>query len=154
MNQLQTSLFNTGLKVFEDLGFMLPTSELDPEQAAAEFCSAVSVHFDGPVRGTLLVSINGDFLPVLTSNMLGEEDVPSDLQQKDALKELANVICGNLLPQIAGPTAVFDIGEPQIQASEDLPDEDLSLTAQQSIGLENGRAELLLYLPEGIRFEE
>jgi CheY-specific phosphatase CheX len=148
MNQLQTSLFNAGLKVFEDLGFMLPTSELDPEQAAAEFRSAVSVSFSGPVRGTLLVAISGDILPILASNMLGEEEAPSDLQQKDALKELANVICGNLMPQIAGPTAVFNLGEPQIRASENVPDGDLPLIAQQSIGLENGRAELMLYLSE------
>lgn len=148
MKQLQTSLFNAGLKVFEDLGFMLPTSELDPEQATAEFRSAVSVTFTGPVKGTLLVTISGDILPTLASNMLGEDEVPSDLQQKDALKELANVICGNLLPEIGGPTAVFDLGEPQIRASENLPDGNLPLTAQQSIGLENGRAELLLYLSQ------
>ena len=154
MNQLQTSLFNVGLKVFEDLGFMLPTSELDSEQAAAEFHSAVSVNFRGPVAGTLVVAISGDVLPILTSNMLGEEEVPSDLQQKDALKELANVICGNLLPQIAGPAAVFEIAEPEIQASENVPDGGLPLTAQQSIGLENGRAELLLYLSKGPHWQE
>ena len=154
MNELQTSLFNAGLKVFEDLGFMLPTSELDPEQAAAAFHSAVSVHFRGPVRGTLLVAISGNILPTLASNMLGEEESPSDWQQKDALKELANVICGNLLPQIAGPRAVFDLGEPQIRTSEDVPNGDLPLTARQSIGLENGRAELLLYLSEGSCLQE
>jgi CheY-specific phosphatase CheX len=149
MNQLQTSLFRAGLRVFEDLGFMLPTSELDSEQAAAGFHSAVSVNFSGPMRGALLVAINGDILPVLASNMLGENDAPSVLQQEDALKEVANVICGNLLPMIAGPAAVFDLGEPQLRASEDAPDRNLPLAAKQAIGLENGRADLLLFLSEG-----
>jgi CheY-specific phosphatase CheX len=146
MNQLQTSLFRAGLRVFEDLGFMLPTLELDSEQAAAGFHSAVSVNFRGPMKGTLLVSINGDILPTLASNMLGEDEFPSALQQEDALKELANVICGNLLPMIAGPAAVFDLSEPQLRASGDVPDQNLPIAAKNSIGLEKGRADLLLFL--------
>ena len=149
MNRIQTGLFSTGLRVFEDLGFMLPTMELDREQAAATFHSAVSIDFKGPVRGTLLVVINGDILPGLASNMLGEDDAPSALRQEDALKELANVICGNLLPLIADPAAVFDVGEPKVQPSEIASDWNLPLSAKQAIGLEKGRAELLLFLSEG-----
>jgi len=149
MNQLQTSLYKAGLRVFEDLGFMLPSSELDPEQAAATFHSAATVSFNGPVKGMLLVSINGNILPALASNMLGEDEAPSKLQQEDALKELANVICGNLLPLIAGPAAVFDIGEPRLRASDNAPELNLPVIAQQAIGLEKGRAELLLYMSEG-----
>jgi CheY-specific phosphatase CheX len=149
MNQLQTSLFRAGVRVFEDLGFMLPTSDLNSEQAAAPFHSAVSINFSGPMRGTLLLAINGDILPALTSNMLGEDDAPAARQQEDALKELANVICGNLLPLIAGPAAVFNVGEPQLRTSENATDRKLPITAEQAIGLENGRAELLLFLSEG-----
>jgi CheY-specific phosphatase CheX len=149
MNQLQTCLFKAGLRVFEDLGFMLPTSELDPEQEDAAFHSAASIGFSGPMRGRLVVAINGDILPTLVSNMLGEDGAPSALQQEDALKELANVICGNLLPLIAGPAAVFDLEEPQVRAGEDSQDRNLPITAKQAIGLENGRADLLLFLSEG-----
>ena len=148
MNRIQTGLYRAGLRVFEDLGFMLPTLELDREQAAATFHSAVSIDFNGPVRGRLLVVINGDILPALASNMLGEDNAPSALRQEDALKELVNVICGNLLPLIAGSAAVFDVGEPKAQPSENAPDPNLPIAARQAIGLERGRAELLLFLSE------
>ena len=55
----------------------------------------------------------------LTENMLGldegEAEISSD-DQADALKETINVICGNLLPAIAGKDAVFDIQPPEILA--------------------------------------
>jgi CheY-specific phosphatase CheX len=149
MNKLQTNLFKAGLKVFEDMGFMLPNSELDSEQARAEFHSAVSIEFNGPMKGKLILTINGDILPALTSNMLGEEEAPSALQQEDALKELANVICGNLLPLIAGPTALFQLGEPRLRSIHEDLNGNLQAVAQQAIGLENGRAELSLFLSEG-----
>lgn len=149
MNRLQTNLFNVGLRVFEDLGFMLPTAELNSEQANATFQAGVSINFFGPLNGTLVLQLNGDILPILAANMLGEDEPPPLPQQHDALKELANVICGNLVPLISSTEAVFDLGGPEIR---DIPFEidadGPAAAAQQTIGLENGAAELWLFLSE------
>jgi hypothetical protein len=51
--------------------------------------------------------------------MLGADDgsaLPAD-EQHDALRELINVICGNLLPMIGGGTAEFNIQTPFIPAA-------------------------------------
>jgi CheY-specific phosphatase CheX len=149
MNRLQTSLFKVGLRVFEDLGFMLPTAELNSEQSNAAFQAGVSIGFFGPINGTLVLQLNGDILPILAANMLGEDEPPPLLQQHDALKELANVICGNLVPLISGTEAVFDLGEPQIRNVRfEIDTESPAAAAQQSIGLENGNAELWLFFSE------
>ncbi len=154
MNPLQTSLFKVGLRVFEDLGFMLPTAELDDEQANAAFEAAVSVDFCGPMKGTMLLALSGCVLSDLAANMLGE-DIPATLsQQHDALKEVANVICGNLLPHIGGPAAVFELGQPRIRDVQEIGGHSLrQAAAQQAIGLESGRADLFVFL-EGLSPQE
>jgi hypothetical protein len=149
MDRLQTSLFKTGLKVFEDLGFMLPTLNLNSEQVNAAFQSGVSIHFLGPLMGDFVLEISGGVLPVLAANMLGEDEPPPLSQQQDALKELANVICGNLLPLIAGSEAVFDLGAPQIRNAPIDKNASQAAAAHQPIGLECGKAELWLFFPEG-----
>jgi CheY-specific phosphatase CheX len=149
MNPLQTSLYKAGLRVFEDLGFLLPTADLNPEQANAAFQIGVSIDFCGYLRGTLVLQLNGEILPVLAANMLGEDEPPPLPLQRDALKEFANVICGNLVPLLSNSEAVFDLGEPRIQ---DVPFEidtkHSAAVAQQTIGLENGNAVLWLFLEE------
>ena len=51
--------------------------------------------------------------------MLGE-DGPLELsEQYDAVCELANIVCGNVLPLIAGERAVFDLAQPRVIATMD-----------------------------------
>lgn len=155
MNRLQTSLFNVSLRVFEDLGFLLPSPVLNEEQEETELGAAVAVEFTGPAKGTLLLSISGQVLSTLASNMLGEDVPPPEPQLQDALREVANVICGNLLPDIAGPEAVFDIGAPRVGKLQDLQSKIQGrLAARQAIGLEDGRADIQLFLSEDSLWQE
>jgi chemotaxis protein CheY-P-specific phosphatase CheC len=74
------------------------------------------------LQGDLLLIISDAAMPELASNMLGmdEEETPPEDQQRDAVKETLNVICGNLLPKIGGVEAVFDIQAPEILEAEAL----------------------------------
>ena len=57
----------------------------------------------------------------LTANMLGLDDdceISVD-EQQDAFKEMLNVICGNLLPAIAGDQREFNIGPPAILSEDE-----------------------------------
>ena len=96
MNNLPAEqLYNVSAQIFEDLGFLLPTPELEDSQLAAPIDATVDVAFYGPFAGTLRVALCGGLLPMLAANMLGtDEDLPL-AQQLDSLGEIGNVICGS-----------------------------------------------------------
>jgi chemotaxis protein CheY-P-specific phosphatase CheC len=139
--RLETELYKAATLTFEEMGFLLPTSEIDEQQLNAQVEAMVSVEFKGPFSGTLLVRVCGGLLPILAANMLGEEDAPPKSLQYDALGEIANVICGNMLPSIAGSKDFFHVGAPKMTESIDL----LPI-AQVQVGLGLGRADLLLFI--------
>jgi len=80
-----------------------------------------SVEFSGFFSGRMVVRISSSIIPELASNMLGmaDDDEISTEAQQDAFKELANVICGNVLPAIAGDQVEFSIGAPQLLSAQD-----------------------------------
>ena len=139
--KLETKLYKAATLTFEELGFLLPTPEIDEQQLNAQFEAAVSVNFEGPFSGKLLVRVCGGLLPIIATNMLGEEDVPSKNLQYDALGEIANVICGNMLPEIAGSNHIFHVSAPEI--ADDI---DLTPMAEVQVGLGIGRADLHLFV--------
>ena len=155
MSRFQTDLFNVSLQVFEDLGFLLPSTILNEEQKRATLDAGVTVEFSGPANGMVLLAVSGQVLSALAANMLGEDLPPPELQQQDALREVANVICGNLLPHIGGPDAVFDIRPPQIGDPRHLRDRiQGQLAAEQLIGVEEGQAKIQLFLQDGTSSQE
>ena len=139
--KLETELYKAATLTFEELGFLLPTPEIDEQQLNARVEASVSIDFEGPFSGHLLVRICGGLLPILAANMLGEEGTPSKNLQYDALGEIANVICGNMLPGIAGSKDVFHVDPPKMAESPDLPP-----VAEVQVGLGPGRADLLLFV--------
>jgi CheY-specific phosphatase CheX len=148
-NPLNSALFKAACGVFEELTFMLASRELDEVQSAAPFDLAGAVEFQGPMNGTLLVGLYGPLIASIAGNMLGEMELPTEDQQKDAMKELTNILCGNLMPQLAGNEAVFKIGVPRVLDSSELQKEIQGGTQSDlQIGLEQGRVALYLILPQ------
>lgn len=80
----------------------------------------VRVDFSGPFGGGMELSLPAPALVELAVNMLGAEDGEelSPEQQHDALKELINVVCGNLLPILAGHTEEFNLRPPYMVGGE------------------------------------
>lgn len=104
-------------ETLEQLAFIFSFPEEADSTAILESeITGAQVAFSGPRQGELLLVVSSSVLPELAANMLGLEDgeVVLEDQQKDALKEVVNVICGNLLPHIGGVDAVFDIQPPAI----------------------------------------
>ena len=147
-SNLEKELYKTAVMTFEELSFMLPTPELEEQQRDAPVEAAVSVEFWGPVNGKLVLKICGGLLSTLAINMLGEEELPTEQLQRDALGEIANVICGNVLPAIAGSKDIFKLSAPQTVDSADSPDGDSaeSTVAEAHIGIDEGRADVLLFM--------
>jgi CheY-specific phosphatase CheX len=143
----ESALCQTAIQIFEELGFMLPTMELDELQRSAQADASVSVDFKGGCSGRLIISITGDLLPDLAANMLGESEMVSEQEQRDALGEMANVICGNLLPKLFGTDAVFQLASPVFSAAPTRPDQtNGNPAAVARIGLEQGQAQLTLFI--------
>ncbi len=150
---LEKALYRAAALTFEELGFMLPSPDLEQEQLDARPKIAVTVKFQGYFKGEIIVLLCGELLPVMASNMLGEASSPSAEQQHDALREVANVICGNMLPLIAGTKPVFDVNLPLVITDlAMLPS--IQPVASAQLGIENGRAEMRLYIDNPRALEE
>lgn len=142
------ALYRAAALTFEELGFMFPSQDLDPLQKFAPVDGVASVDFEGPCSGRLVVRLAGGVLPVLTANMMGELEAPSEKLQDDAIGEIANIICGNLLPSLAGVKQVFHLDPPITRPPRDAvaPVAGLTPEAEVQIGLEEGRADILLFI--------
>ncbi len=146
-------------EAFETTAFMFVLEEEQggpPPQAEA---AVAAVRFDGPLCGTLVVAAAAGMLPELAGNMLGlaEDDAPpSSEQQHDAFKELANVICGNLLPCIAGKEAVFDVEAPRLVEKDerDAVTTSREPAAQLHMDLDCGWANLAVHLCQAAADDE
>lgn len=114
-------LMEVASQTLEQLAFIFSfPDDMDTDAIWDEAATGCHVTYNGPSQGDLLLIISNAAMPELASNMLGmdEEEAPPVDQQKDALKEALNVICGNLLPKIGGTEAVFDIQAPEILEAE------------------------------------
>ncbi len=148
--RIQTALYQATVSTFESMGFLLPTRELDEKQLNAPAEAIVYVDFHGPVSGRLYLRTFGDLLPTLTANMMGSMEAPSAPLQQDALGELANVICGHIVSQLADPTAAYKLDSPAFLSILSAGhQESKSPEVQIQLGVENGRAVVELLINEG-----
>ncbi len=107
-------LERVGREVLETMAFMFVMPGMESEEEKGPY-STVLVEFSGHAKGLLVLQMPDEILPELAANMLGDDEAePEPGQQMDALGELANVICGNLLAEMAGPEPVFDLVSPVI----------------------------------------
>lgn len=147
-NQL---LSEVGEEIFESLAFMLVMPGMDDDEPApAGPRVAATVDFSGPFGGAVAVAVGEEMLGELATNMLGmdETEPPNADQQQDALKELLNVVCGNLLPKLGGADAVFDVHPPELTEAGQLPDawQGQGPAGRCELPLDTGSAELVLFV--------
>ncbi len=99
-----------------------------------------TVTFDGAHRGALSIEFPARLLPTLAANVLGEEEVPDEATQRDALGELANIVCGNVLPAIDAH-GKYSLGSPLVGVGALPPaDPDAVRVARADLQIEGERA--------------
>jgi CheY-specific phosphatase CheX len=145
---IDTTLPEIAEQTLGDLAFilMMPSEESPP--SIVNGVTAI-IRFRGPFSGFLKLTVDAGMLPILAANMLGLEDGQSATldRQYDALRELTNVLCGNLLPAVAGAAAEFDFHPPAILAQgadADIP-EGLSRVTSARLALDAGAIEITLF---------
>lgn len=135
---------------FESMAFMFPMEEQDA-MPALDAPAIAAVTFTGPFAGRVTLEVSSEMLPELARNMLGLDDEiePSLDQQHDALKEILNVICGNVLPELAGRKAEFAVNAPTVLDGLDADGDMGRLAASADIALDSGQARIRLYVDAG-----
>lgn len=140
-------------QVLETMAFamVMPRPE-SPDAPVPESEPAVcaTVRFDGAATGTLSLTVPRAAVNELSANMLSQDDA-TEQQRLDAIGELANIICGNVLPTLLGQSAVFNLARPQVLAVglDPAPDADLATVAPTTatrLDLEQGWAQVQLTL--------
>jgi len=118
MNQVwQAALGSAVRDVLEQQCFMLPAEP--PGTDTDESRIVLEVDFSGTRRGVLRLSLPNSMIEPIALAMLGE-DGPLPLQdQYDAVCELANIVCGNVLPLVVGERAVCELACPRVIATRD-----------------------------------
>lgn len=114
---LQATLESAATSTFEDLAFLSVVPWPDDDAGIPPLTYAVRVRFGGMIAGHVDVALAGDVLPEVASNMLGTSRA-AEAMQFDALGELANVICGNTVPVLAGWAAEFPLEAPMPIAAD------------------------------------
>ena len=80
---------------------MYPVPELKDVQKNLALEAAAEVKYRGDFTGKLVIETRGGLFSAIAANMLSI-DIPSSQQKKDALGEIANIICGNVVPSLGG----------------------------------------------------
>lgn len=142
--------------IFEELALVCADMQLSVRQSEAPVDVAMNVSFTGPLTGSLILRATSDILPAIADNMLGTNDSTSHTVLTDALGELANVLCGNLLPLVGGAEAVFVLSAPMVhqhngQSLGKSQLRHLTPSARASIGIDDGRVVAQLMLSESSR---
>lgn len=115
------ALAETSMKIFEEAAFALIDTMDSGEERPVEERLVAGVQFSGPRTGELMMSIPSSLAAVFAENMLGADPGDPEANSKgvDAMKELLNMICGNLLPVLFGTDMEFKIEAPGIRSIEE-----------------------------------
>jgi CheY-specific phosphatase CheX len=101
--------------ILSDMAFIF-VSEPDSEVIAPGYTLQARIRYQGTHRGMLQLRCDGRFAAILAGNLLGVDsaDAAAEQQRLDALKELMNVVCGNLVTTLYGTEALFELTIPEI----------------------------------------
>jgi len=152
--QIREALAQVGVETFEKLAFMFAFLEDGEPVEQIEDGVSADVVFSGPFAGRVTMNISAALLPELAANMLGlDDEAEVTLEQRyDALKETLNVVCGNLLPAIAGRDPIFNMEMPRVLSQDEMPEPEA--VSRVRLEFDEGECEIAIYveggIPEGI----
>lgn len=107
------------IQTFEEMAFLFLSGDDPGDPGPDAVVAEVRFTLEGStVAGACTLRASPSLLAPLAANMLGmdESDALEPAAREDALKEAANVVCGHVLPHIAGSGAVWNVETPRIIA--------------------------------------
>jgi CheY-specific phosphatase CheX len=145
---LNQELYELTLESLEKLFFLFPTLDFGEEQKRAPFEAGSQMDFVGSYQGKMFIFLYGNLLQKLATAMLESSEGLLSSALQDVLNEWNNILCGNILPFVAGTEALFKMSPPVLATLADLPSSDSSLKNISTVlvPLETGRIEIQLWL--------
>lgn len=119
---LQEFMKEAAYSTFEITCYMFPVEESELEDMGIDTCVNESdmvtsvVTFRGAAEGAMFISANEDLYHALAVNMLGENSAESE-ERDAALCEIANIVCGNIVPFFAHDDEICKIHPPEISGT-------------------------------------
>lgn len=143
-------MYSTAAETFEMMCYMFPLEEfeVDDTEDMKESDSVVSVvTFDGASRGGMILRASRDLVDAIADNMLGSDDATEE-QKHGALCEIANIICGNVVPAFSDGEEISYIRPPRIAANDEKPHEAFAFMNHSEtvrVYLDEGSAEITVF---------
>ena len=111
------TLTNVVSETLEQFAFVFAESELFPADPPAEDTPLLAeIGFKSSRRsGRLILAASQTLCSEVAQNVMGEdgEDEVSDEASRNALQEVVNITCGNLLAQLYGTEEMFELSVPE-----------------------------------------
>ena len=146
--QIKKVLIESTVRTFEDLCFMYQEPELKDTQENLPLEAAAEVKYrSDDFSGKLLIETRGGLFSAIATNILSNDD-PTAQQKKDALGEIANIICGNIVPSLGGGGRGYKIEPPRSLNKDDLLKEEWQEepVAEITLNFNDGRADIKLFM--------
>ncbi|MBI4719466.1 MAG: chemotaxis protein CheX [Planctomycetes bacterium] len=104
-------------EVLANLAFLFPEPASEPAGAEGPWLES-TIAYEGTHRGMLKLVCTDAFAALLAENLLGAPsgDTPLRGRMEDAIKELMNIVCGQLMTAAFGAQEMFNLGIPEIKA--------------------------------------
>ena len=100
-------------QTLEKTAFLEATSHVD-EITEPQDIIVAEVGFSGRISGKMQIASEKEFVKTFAENMSGIEDLTEEMYG-DAMKELANITCGLVLPMIVeSPDEAFEMAIPNL----------------------------------------
>lgn len=145
--QIENVLKESTIKTFEDICFIYQVPELKDDQKNLALEAAAEVKYRGNFTGKLVIETRGGLFSAIAANMLSN-DVPDAQQKKDALGEVANIICGNVVPSLGRSEPEYKIESPRSLNKDDLlkGEKQGKPLAEITLNFNQGRADIKLFV--------
>lgn len=120
MNDARAALETTFAAVLETQAFIFADPAAGPVPAPAGDIGSATIAFAGDVAGELAIFAPCHFCCAVAANMRGlepDEDC-APAHAEDALREVLNVTCGNLVTALAGPAGQVNLSVPVFRVAD------------------------------------
>ena len=113
-------LFEVVREILEKLAYMFGEPAEDGAFETPHEAYVGSIKFAGHRDGELCLAVSHEMCMELAANMLGTEIDDPDAEEAagDALKELLNVSCGNILTALYGTQPTFELSVPEARKTD------------------------------------
>lgn len=150
MSQLDADrLANLAIQTLERTAFVLAESISAEEAANLPQPSRYSrIAYTGSSGGKVFLAATEGFIRELASSILGvePEEIDSETQGRDALRELANIVAGSVTRELGGAECRLSLGLPELADSSDMPS--VADQGQQCFLESEGELLKVMWIPE------